>query len=595
MPDSGLNVTSAPVRRLKSLDVLRAVAILLMVFSGLLPKTLPNWMDHGYNPHYLPDASGTWTLRPEIANPTTQPVSLFRADWPAFTWVDLVFPMFLFAMGAAIPMALTRVIELRRSAAGATIHVLGRWLMLILFAALVVHLSPSFMKSSVPNAGRLIVIASFLLAFLFFVRWPAGTPVAAQRTIRLTAFGGMVALMVAYAVRNQTAFDWAKSDRIILVLAHTYLVASIAWMLTRRHPGLRFIVLIPLMLLAHYMQFNSPAMTSRQWLGTQPFNLLDPIVNSINAALNVPEWVSHLVTASSEQALNQQEPKPPGAWEIYIAPLFNLSGLWQFSWYKYLFVVIPGTIAGDWLVAWSTRRTISNTPFESDAHQLRPSSWTLPVVILLAVVLFVGLRHAGYPFMKIGGPLKTPWLALLAVPVLILLGKCVLPTAYGSLWISRRLFYLGSGFLLAGLALACLPDLVNGNGFFEGGISKGPPATLSFYFISVGLCTFLMMALTTIYDYDFNYGIVTSLLEANGQNAMLAYYLAHTVLGAVTTLGIFTLFNSPLGTGVESLDDFFVHYLRLDPWLLACWAAAKTLFVALVVWFFSALRLYWRA
>lgn len=582
MPDSGLNVTSAPVRRLKSLDVLRALAILLMIFSGLLPKTLPNWMDHGYNPHFLPDANGNWALRPEIANPTTQPVSLFRADYPGFTWVDLVFPMFLFAMGAAIPLALTRVIELRRSAAETILHVLGRWFMLILFAVLVIHLSPVFMKSSVPNAGRLIVIASFLLAFLFFVRWPPGTPIAAQRTIRLTALGGMVALVVAYAVRNQSSVDWAKSDRIILVLAHTYLVASIAWMLTRRHPGIRFVVLIPLMLLAHYMQFNGDAFASRQWLGTEPFELVSPVVTAVSAGLNVPSKLTFL--------------QGTGAWETYVAPLFNLSGLWQFSWYKYLFVVIPGTIAGDWLVAWSTRRTISNTPFEPDAHRLRPSSWTLPVVTLLAAVLFVGLRHAGYPLMTIGGPLKTPWLALLlGVPALVLLGKCVLPTAYGSLWITRRLFYLGSAFLLTGLVLACLPNVVSGNGYFEGGISKGPPATLSFYFVSVGLCTFLLMALATIFDYDFNYGPLSSLLGANGQNAMLAYYFSHTVLGALTTLSIFSLFDNPFGPGVESIDDFFVNYLKLTPWLLACWAAVKTLFVAVVVWSFSAMRLYWRA
>ena len=46
--------------RLIALDVLRGLAILLMIFSGMLPKTLPNWLDHGYQPHYRPDASGAW-------------------------------------------------------------------------------------------------------------------------------------------------------------------------------------------------------------------------------------------------------------------------------------------------------------------------------------------------------------------------------------------------------------------------------------------------------------------------------------------------------------------------------------------------------
>lgn len=576
MPDSGSH--ASVVRRLKSLDVLRAAAILLMIFSGMLPKTLPNWMDHGYNAHFLPDAQGNWSLRPEV----TAGKNLFLAGWSSFTWVDLVFPMFLFSMGASIPIALSRLTAARRSATSIVGHILGRWLMLILFAVLVTHLSPHFLQSSVPNAGRIVVLASFLLAFLFFLRWPPETPRSAQRIARGAAFAGIAALIIAYAVRNGTAFSWARSDTIILVLAQTYLVASIAWLLTQRHLGVRFVVLVPFMLLAHYLQFRSPELASRQWMGAETFALLGPPTDAFLRYLNLPAWI---IGESRNEAWNQ-----------YILPLFDLSPLWRFSWYKYLWVVIPGTIVGDLLRIWSTRAIISANPFEREAGRPRISRLALPVSVLLCIAIFIGLRHTGYPLMGVGGALQTPWLALLlGLPLLAVLGCLVLPKAYGSLWICRKLFHLGSAFLIVGLLLTCLPNFVTGEGYFEGGISKGPPATLSYYFVSVGLCTLLLLSLTARLDYEVSYGTTSSLLGANGQNPLLAYFLAHTAFAALLTLTLFDFFDHPFGPDIKTLDDYFSGYLRLGPWLLACWAAVKTLVLALVVWAFSANRLFWRA
>jgi predicted acyltransferase len=68
------------------LDALRGLAILLMVFSGRIPfGVLPEWMYHAQVP---------------------PPAHVFNGAIPGITWVDLVFPFFLFAMGAAIPLAL---------------------------------------------------------------------------------------------------------------------------------------------------------------------------------------------------------------------------------------------------------------------------------------------------------------------------------------------------------------------------------------------------------------------------------------------------------------------------------------------------------
>jgi predicted acyltransferase len=72
--------------RNESVDALRGFAVLTMVLSGSIAfgDVLPAWMYHAQVPP--PDH----TFNPAI---------------PGITWVDLVFPFFLFSMGAAIPLS----------------------------------------------------------------------------------------------------------------------------------------------------------------------------------------------------------------------------------------------------------------------------------------------------------------------------------------------------------------------------------------------------------------------------------------------------------------------------------------------------------
>lgn len=73
--------------RASSLDALRGYAILTMVLSGSVAwGVLPGWMYHAQ----------------------VGPRSNFVFDGSIYgiTWVDLVFPFFLFAMGAAFPFSI---------------------------------------------------------------------------------------------------------------------------------------------------------------------------------------------------------------------------------------------------------------------------------------------------------------------------------------------------------------------------------------------------------------------------------------------------------------------------------------------------------
>src|SRR5215469_3912993 len=99
--------------RFESLDALRGLAVLGMAWSGMLPDTLPAWMYHAQLP---------------------PPEHSFNDQVFGITWVDLVFPAFLFSMGTAIPLALNRKMEAGISTVKASLGLLGRGLLLALFA-----------------------------------------------------------------------------------------------------------------------------------------------------------------------------------------------------------------------------------------------------------------------------------------------------------------------------------------------------------------------------------------------------------------------------------------------------------------------------
>ena len=72
-----------------NLDALRGYALFTMILSGSIAygPSMPAWMFHA-----------------QVPPPNHQ----FNPNLPGITWVDLVFPFFIFCMGAAIPIALKK-------------------------------------------------------------------------------------------------------------------------------------------------------------------------------------------------------------------------------------------------------------------------------------------------------------------------------------------------------------------------------------------------------------------------------------------------------------------------------------------------------
>jgi predicted acyltransferase len=135
------------MKRNESLDALRGFAILTMILSGAIAygNVLPAWMFHAQVP---------------------PPLHKFDPAIPGITWVDLVFPFFLFSMGAAIPFSLKKHIESNKGFLFVLWMAVKRFLLLAFFALFSQHMK-AWVIAEQP-AAKEHLLSLFAFVFLFF-------------------------------------------------------------------------------------------------------------------------------------------------------------------------------------------------------------------------------------------------------------------------------------------------------------------------------------------------------------------------------------------------------------------------------------------
>jgi len=303
--------------RALALDALRGLAIVAMLLSGQVPfgsNALPAWMYHAQ----VPPPAHEWI-----------------STLAGITWVDLVFPFFLFSMGAAFPLALTRRMERGEPAWKLVLFVLGRGFLLGFFALFVQGIRPETMSSQPTTTTWLEGLLGFLILFPILTRLPGAWPMAARLAIRALGWGGAVAFCALVKYPDGSGFSLERSDIIIIVLTNMAVFGSMAWMLTRENLVLR-LGLIGIVLAIRLSNMPSPT----------------------------PGWVHDLWAYS------------PAPW------------IYKLYYLQYLCIVIPGTIAGDLILKW-TRASSSSTGEKSTTPRLAAVG---ALMLLFVLVLLVSLK-----------------------------------------------------------------------------------------------------------------------------------------------------------------------------------------------------------
>ena len=428
--------------RSSALDALRGLAIIGMVLSGTIAESLPAWMYHAQ----------------------VGPRSDFKFDPTIFgiTWVDLVFPFFLFAMGAAIPLALSRKLDKGIKIQSLFPSILKRVFLLVLFAIAIYHTSPYRLGGAWNYA---LAILAFALFFVSFVRFPAFS----EKITGLINWLGIALLisLIAFNVLSQPdvfkqGFKLTHNDIIILVLANMAMFGTLSWLFTRSS------IVARLGIMAIFFAFRLTADAEgswNQWIWN--FNLAQFLPDTIKSALYISD-----------------------GW------------LYRMDFLKYLFIVIPGTIAGDLLVNWFS----DNDTLKSKLPTKKQMGLTL--LLLLAIVLSnLICLYSRY----LVANLLLNIVFGIAVFFLLREPKHSLSRLY------FRLFQWGIFWLLFGSVFEA----------FEGGIRKDH-ATMSYFFVTSGLAIFTLIFFSIVMDYFGNKKVFRYVAEI-GQNPMLAY-LAGTFL-----------------------------------------------------------------
>ena len=128
-------------KRAYALDALRGYAIITMVLSATVAwNSLPGWMYHAQTP---------------------PPDRAFDASLSGITWVDLVFPFFLFAMGAAFPFSIKKRFEKGDTKLRLVYEAIKRGVQLTFFAIFIQHFYPYVLSNPQDVRAWLLSILCF--------------------------------------------------------------------------------------------------------------------------------------------------------------------------------------------------------------------------------------------------------------------------------------------------------------------------------------------------------------------------------------------------------------------------------------------------
>jgi hypothetical protein len=331
------------------------------------------------------------------------------------------------------------------------------------------------------------------------MRLPWTMPPWGHSLVKISAYviAAIMLLTVKYA--NGHHFDLYYSNIIILLLANMAIFGSVIYVLTIRRLWLRIAIL--------------------------PF-VMAILLSSTNAF--------------------------DGSWQKAVFDFTPFPWLYQFTYLKYLFIVIPGTIAGEYIQNW-----LQN----ADQKSIKLHNTSKAIVLLIIGVCLVVSNLYG---------LFTRHLVMNLVITILLLGAgfwILYPSksSFSKLW--EKLFIGGGFLLLLGLFFEA----------FQGGIRKDD-ATFSYFFVTSGLAFMALLCFSIICDY-FQWDRGASFLTLSGQNPMIAYVSAD-------------MFLYPLFNIIGVMSFFFTIFAH--GWWGLLQGIIITALVTLITIFFSKRKWFWR-
>lgn len=478
-----------------ALDALRGYAILTMILSGrIVFGVLPGWMHHAQTP---------------------PPSYAFDPTVPGITWVDLVFPFFIFAMGAAFPFSIKGKLEQGVAKGKLVYEGFKRYLQLIFFAVFTYHVGPWALKTPDPSTAYWVGILGFILLFPMYMRMPFDVSNKIRNAIKLLAFLAGLTLMLWVQHKGYRDFNPHFEDIIIAVMAHMAGFGTLVYVLT---------------------------------------------VNSVKARLLIlPILMGILLGAEAKDSINSFICNyAPLSWidvSGKTSHFIPLDWFFRFTYLKYFLILIPGTIAGEYL----RQSLFSNTSSASKVRTPLTKNKPLAILFICLITILINLCCLYNRWLVVNLFLNIGFLSL---------GYFLLRNSkneFAKLW--EKLFNIGSFLILLGLMFES----------FQGGIKKDP-TTYSYFFLTGGLAFLALIFFNIVCDY-WKCQKSSSFLIMSGQNPMIAYVSNN-------------LFIVPILSLLQIMPHFSVF--GSNAWLGFLQGVILTLLAILITMFFTKIKWFWR-
>jgi len=301
--------------RIASIDVMRGIAVLAMVFAlAVPPGILSEWMYFAQTP---------------------PPANELEPTLPGITWVDLIFPIFLFMLGIAIPFNL----PFRRRDGHPFRHqllwILQRTSFLGIIAILYHSFNTKIMTDAFTPHSSVVGLLGFIVISAILIRPHPSWSKRFSITLKSMGWGGALLMLLLIRYPDGSGFSFNRANPFLVILMNSYFWGAIVWLISQKNNIFR--------------------------LGLLGILLAIRLAHPYSGVLQ-------------------------GIWNWTPCP-----GLYRFEFSQFLFIVIPGTIIGDCFLHrdWSQ---IEMEPFKIHRFHDRVLTIGLLSVILIPAVL-VGLKY----------------------------------------------------------------------------------------------------------------------------------------------------------------------------------------------------------
>ena len=210
-------------QRIASIDIFRGITMAVMIFVNALDgvRGLPWWTHHA------------------------------RASWDLMTYVDMVFPFFLFAIGLSLPIAVERRLKRNPSSTALWIHVLVRSVSLVVLGLILANAEKAD-RARMGMSGSLWALLGIFCAALFLLDY--------SNLKRLQPYAfilqgvGILGVVILYAIFRRTVaghnawIDFSYPE-ILGLIGFSYFAVAVLYIPTRAWkwaPAVWFVLLVAL-------------------------------------------------------------------------------------------------------------------------------------------------------------------------------------------------------------------------------------------------------------------------------------------------------------------------------------------------------------